>query len=857
MDREAVCSLYRLPPDKEFRTGRGTVMSRYTYTLHPSQTEPEKETYRQSELEKMTTFHLREICRKERLVVPSSSSPDREALIRILMRFRGRKEFRHIQTGAEGGLERLEACLRDHGVKLSHSQVIRIPGTIVLYEAVGLSELDGYQVQSEGALYEGNLLLVDEDLRVYTCFYIRQEQSGAWLSKGKDVPVRPLEKHQYSLLYFPHERDSEFLYDCYHGNRTSVPGYLEGIQIPLLDIREKKVETADLPLVIDFGSSNTTMGICLPDGSSRTASTGGTPVIPSVIGVRVTEGERTEFLFGEEALALTRQNYRDEDVAVFHDIKRWVSDAERSEGVILQNGYRYQFRRKEMLRAYLDYLLDLARQQFKCSFTQIQLLSPIRQKEKFQELFRELLPEYTVNCELDEGMAVLYHSISRMIQNRQYEDGYWYHALVIDCGGGTTDLTSGRFRIDNNRVSYIVDLETQYENGDTNFGGNNLTYRIFQLLKIRIAEELGFLQKEEGGGREDAALREALERRYGMAETWIPTRFKDYEERTREQYFFVKNNYYYLFELAEQVKKAFFQPRFLYELRISTRRTGDEKEAGTGAGKELFLDKWKLSLCQDGSFGQVTGQVEFCLYLNEIEELLRPDVYRLMEKFLDSKFSQGELSRYEMIKMTGQSCKSPLFTEALKEYVPGKMIQNTRKDSGGNGLKMCCLEGALAYFRNCKLGYMRVNQNCQEGRLPYEIMAHTHEGEEKILVKSLDPENRIGCISRFRIGRQLDLYLNDGQGNRLKTCYYEYDTSQFKKTTQEEIDRAYHGTVIQAETDTIVEGEMKFFVWVSKKRWGFVVLPVLRDGEQLYTSEETFFDFEDDTWELNFFDGRK
>ena len=303
------------------------------------------------------------------------------------------------------------------------------------------------------------------------------------------------------------------------------------------------------------------------------------------------------------------------------------------------------------------------------------------------------------------------------------------------------------------------------------------------------------------------------------------------------------------------MKKAFFQPRFLYELRITTRRNGDRKEAG--AGKELFLDRWKLSLCRDGSFGQVTDPVEFCLYLNEIEALLRPDVYRLMEKFLDRKFIQGELSRYEMIKMTGQSCKSPLFTEALKEYVPGKLIQNTRRDESGNGLKMCCLEGALAYFRNCKLGYMRVNRNCQEGRLPYEIMAHTHEGEEKILVKSLDAENRIGCISRFRIGRQLDLYLNDGQGNRLKTCHYEYDTSRFRKTTQEEIDRAYHGTVIQAETDTIVEGEMKFFVWVSKKRWGFVVLPVLRDGEQLYTSEETFFDFEDDTWELNFFDGRK
>lgn len=210
-----------------------------------------------------------------------------------------------------------------------------------------------------------------------------------------------------------------------------------------------------------------------------------------------------------------------------------------------------------------------------------------------------------------------------------------------------------------------------------------------------------------------------------------------------------------------------------------------------------------------------------------------------------------------MIKMTGQSCKSVLFTEALKQYIPGKLIQNLKQDRDGNGLKMCCLEGALAYFLNCKLGYMKVNQSYQVGSLPYEIMAYTHENEEKILVKSLDPEDHIGYISRFRIGRQLDLYLNDEQGKRLRTYYYEYDTSKFRKTTQEEIEQRYRGTIIQEETDIIIEGEMKFFVWVSKKRWGFVVLPVLRDGEQLYTDEEKFYDFEDDTWELNFFDGKK
>ena len=50
--------------------------------------------------------------------------------------------------------------------------------------------------------------------------------------------------------------------------------------------------------------------------------------------------------------------------------------------------------------------------------------------------------------------------------------------------------------------------------------------------------------------------------------------------------------------------------------------------------------------------------MEFSVYLNEVEEVLRPDIYGLMERFLDQKFEQGQLQTYEMIKLTGQSCKS-------------------------------------------------------------------------------------------------------------------------------------------------------------------------------------------------------
>ncbi|EXG85620.1 hypothetical protein K413DRAFT_2410 [Clostridium sp. ASBs410] len=824
-------------------------MSRYTYTLHPGNTEPEKNTYKRSILEKMTTFQLKEICRMEKLVMPSGSCMDREVLLRLILRFRGQKDYRHIDAECEGGLERLQEFFDRNIIDVRFDQQVRIPGTMVIYRGTGLNELDHYKVESDMTLYEGNLLLIDENFRIYTCFYIKEVENTFYLFQGKELRILPFGKHQYFILYFPNERDSEFLYDCYQGDHTFVPGHMDGIRIPLLDIEVREVAETDLPLVIDFGSSNTTMGICLPDGSVKIARAGKQSVIPSVIGVEECREGGHGFKFGNDALAMGGQGYLDEDVPVFFDIKRWISDSERMENVVLKSGFKYQIPRRDMLKAYFEYLIDLAKQQFKCQFKNIQFLAPIRQKEKFRELFEELLPEYHVNCELDEGMAVLFNSIYGMVNENRYERGRWYHALIIDCGGGTTDLTSGRFRIDNSRVSYTIDLETRYENGDTNFGGNNLTFRILQMLKIKISRALGYLEQEDSFDSPEGNYGQRLEENYHRSEGFLPTRFKEYEEKSREQYFHVKNNYYYLFQLAEEIKKSFFGSRFQYELWIETSRET--------SSRGMFLDKWKLSVLDKAGFTHIDHEISFPLYLNEIEMILRPDIYHLMERFLDQKFEQGELQEYEMIKLTGQSCRSSLFMEALKQYVPGKLIQSAKKGEDESELKMCCLKGALAYFMNCKRGYMKVNQDYQVRTLPYEIVAHTHENQEKILIRSLDPEEHIGCISRFMIGKQLDLYLNDDKGKRLKSYYFEYDTETFERTTQDEIDNQYGGSVIQEETDTILEGEMKFFVWVSRKRWGFVVLPVLRENEVLYKGEETFFDFEDDTWEENFFDGRK
>lgn len=838
-------------------------MSQYTYTLNPGAKDPaEKNTYRRSQLEKMTTFQLREICRKERLVSSDISPLDKEGFIRLIMRFRGQKDYRHITEFCEGGLKRLQILLDSTPMDVKTGEEIQIPASLVLYMDMAVDEVDGYQAQGIGTfLYEGNLLLVDENYQIHTCLYLKENQGDYWICKGKDVPIVEPQKHQYSILYFPSERISELLYDRYYGKDRGLPGSLFCIQIPLLDLELCRAEKSRLPLVIDFGSCNTTMGICLPDGSINVARCGNGHVIPSLIGVSGIHGETVEYVFGYDAMALSSSNYLDQDVPVFYDIKRWISDPERKESVIVENGAKVLVCRKDMLKAFFLYLIDMARKQFKCSFQNIQILAPIRQKERFRELFQELLPEAEVDCTLDEGVAVLFSSIDHLISSGNYEQDHWYQALIIDCGGGTTDLTSGRFRIHSSRISYNVDLETSYENGDTNFGGNNLTYRIMQLLKICISRQIQLLGQAEaelsGPGVlvEDVGSKnpyERLEEQYRLAEKVFPTRFKEYADRGREIYFYVKNNYYYLFQLAEQIKKSFFQSGFQYELCISTEKMAEEERK-----QHLFLDKWKMSVMENGHLKRLEKKISFSLYLHQIEEILRPDIYQVMERFLKHKFQTGELSNYEMIKLTGQSCKSRLFEEALKEYVPGVLIQRSSSEARETELKMCCLEGALSYFFNRKLGYMNVSQSYQVGALPYEIMSYTHEGKAKTLVRSLDREGHIGYISRFMIGKQLDIHLLDVSGKELKTSYFTCDMKDFERTTQQEINTQYAGTVIQEETDIIQEGEMKFFVWVSRKHWGFVVLPVMREKELLYKGKETFFAFEDDTWEENFFNGRK
>lgn len=72
-------------------------------------------TYKEKELEEMTTIQLRDICTKEKIIKGITNTLSRYELIETILRYRGEKETLFIHEKEEGGYERIEDILKKAG----------------------------------------------------------------------------------------------------------------------------------------------------------------------------------------------------------------------------------------------------------------------------------------------------------------------------------------------------------------------------------------------------------------------------------------------------------------------------------------------------------------------------------------------------------------------------------------------------------------------------------------------------------------------------------------------------------------------------------------------------------------------
>ena len=243
----------------------------------------------------------------------------------------------------------------------------------------------------------------------------------------------------------------------------------------------------------------------------------------------------------------------------------------------------------------------------------------------------------------------------------------------------------------------------------------------------------------------------------------------------------VKNNFYFLFDIADRMKKQFYMREGI--LRNSFQNNYEMENDDL---KVTQIERWNLVVREEGQLVYKHSFPEVIFNIKEIELLLKADIYEIVNKFLNEFYQDRTLGDFSIIKLTGQSCRIDIFREALKEFVPGKSIefkQQSKEKKDFTELKLTCVRGAIQYVNARKMGFTDVQLYYRMPSIPYSISGLTHEGREVMLIYSLDRSQTYGHLSRNNGIRQLELFLKDGSGILKYRYIYENRPSDYVETT--------------------------------------------------------------------------
>ncbi len=569
------------------------------------------------------------------------------------------------------------------------------------------------------------------------------------------------------------------------------------------NIEYRQLEVTDKPLCIDFGTSNTTAGTynLARDGEPEQVTFRDVTsddikfaeILPTIVYVESCRDGIVTFKHGYEAKREIISAGYNTASTVFYEIKRWINSLDTVEEVT-DGRETARITRREILRDYLLYVVEAAEQQFKLKFRNLHMTAPVKLRKKFLDemgkIFAPLGYKVDKNS-LDEGLATVYHHIAKKLQNVSERSG---KILILDCGGGTTDLASCNYSIEQGNDWAVVRLETDFESGDSNFGGNNITYRILQMLKMKIAANL---KKEENllmydliPDEDDDILSqidldyankekiyENFEKSYAQVEDYIPTKFAEY--KMKNERIKIKRNFYYLWQLAEAIKIEFFKSNWV--------NVDFEKN------KKIFVrnaEEYYLSVRDNGKLQTKTNPMDGVeITIREISRILLPDLYALLKTLLNH-YADAELMKYKY-RLSGQSCKINKFRDLFKEFVPGKQMRIAQRRNPKNRqqvdsivLKKYCILGSIEYVRDAKaLGKYKTIIEANRNRRIYTVN-NILDGNEKILLGHNDTLD----LKKFPKETNDAKFLVRGENNRIeREVPYHFDKNEAEKFTLAEV----------------------------------------------------------------------
>lgn len=857
-----------------------------------------KKVYTMEDLKYKSYYDLSQICKNERLIEGIvQGKTNKNELINLILKYRGEKPKYTIDEHVEDGIYYIQELFdRKLNIRLNDDYKIKIPHRVVMYDGLNLTAEDRYRIILPDYINNRNAFLVNAQNYVCGIFGLEKDletkDTYYLTSDSRQFRLDNLQNENFSLIFF-NDIDAKFLYDFYYGKTEKYPHSLDFYKLKIDQFEQRKVEDTNAILCIDFGTTNTTAGVYLDEYYVSNVSYNDVQnetiklndinyvtfpmndreksiIYPTVVYVEdVTDMANVKFLFGHEVKNRLKKKKYILNGSIFYGIKTWIHDLDKEEKLIDTFGNIRYMKRKDIIRAYVESLLNRAEYQFKCRFKKLHISSPVKLKEQFISLFSEILPNHSVMKEgvLDEGIAVMYNTIEKYIKNYDFENGEEHKAFIIDCGGGTTELATCEFNIARTEVCYKLQIKTSFENSEENFGGNNITYRIMQYIKVLLAQ---YYTKDKGADINALipfnieeiyrhidkngikSVYKQLEEEYSEAELVIPTRFASFENKSSDEYRKIKNNFYFLWEAAEALKHEFFNNYMILRTRYNSVDIENSGDINT-----ISLESWNLNVLEKGRFKEINTFPTKIFNMNEIHKLIKGDIYEVVRKFLTPYYETGDLYDYSVIKLSGQSCKIPLFNEVLKEFVPGKLIDfKVRALDNPYELKLNCLNGAIRYLNSTRFGDIKVELKNEIPSVPYSIYGIKYTGEEvEILKTGKKINNNIGHILKSSNTIELRLNLRNMEDELKREYVYINTPEEYEEGTAESIVKEFRGNILQKDLDMIENGISKFFVYTDDKSWGFFVRAIKRDNEKLYKGKEKYFSFENSEGSVSYFDG--
>lgn len=740
---------------------------------------------------------------------------------------------------------------------------------------------------TDTAVSRNNVFIVDKD-----CFYV--------------ITVGSLEQQQGNDKYLYFTADKENINFVAYENQSvfnivmlEING--DGTPTGTMFYKEVKInmhqmESTENVLCIDFGTSNTTAGsyrikekhsnqpelVEFADVTNNNKMVG---CCPTMVYVQdCSDPDNIVYQFGHNAKKMERRCSYESKASVFYQLKHWLQEDNSFRSTIDitdEQGNTREVQKKDIVKAYLLFIIEQAQEYFNVKFRKLHFTAPVKMKGKFISELKKLIPEsqYEIMSEsesIDEAGAIIFDYVSKRFEecrgNAEEHNG---NVVIVDCGGGTTDLAECDYYFGKSNAVGQRELKmvTKFTNGNSGFGGNNITYKIMQLIKIKLALKNNFISQEEYDSvlfdSENKMLIEIDEGKevygkfrklYDKCEEFLPTKFADKELWWDEtENIKVKRNFYYLWHYAEQVKIMFYREEkvVLYE------NQNDMIEiVGDRSCNYLYYHENDNFERRDYPFDNLK------ITITEIRKIIYGDIYKLLIDVLPQRPDVPE-----HYCLSGQSCKINLFTELLKEFIPGKKLREKLSDYSERQesltLKLRCISGSIRYmmYKYKNIGAEVCTENSSSGQI-YDVFVKNTDGDEIPAVT----DNIIKYIPVKRDLDEIIFLVRDRHGNHMRTFSVNSKTRGMKFYFYDDNLNAMFRSLSKGNSEINWEesqrklanyGESGYFVVAvpagKQDGYGFCVYFIQKKvdetGQKYALSEAGYYNYENT--DVSYFDGER